>query len=233
MRGCTSVYQASTGRALIQSHKIPMLRRPSLYLDGSKPDPNRCEAISSLCVSHLLWICMQFAKEILKSVSLRDYSGLGSLKAEPETGLGCWWFIWKVILRYTGRGWRQRRRGSQYEEHGQAHCHSGQLKAHPSGEFWDPPMRRGSWGIYMPAWVVFAWRLLLAGDSFRSPALRRMQGWGESSGHQGKPLGNMQMMATRSWVSTGMVRVQGSEWIYQQQTLSSTIKGLLGWRVVV
>lgn len=21
---------------------------------------------------------------------------------------------------------------------------------------WDPPMRRGSWGIYMPAWVVFA-----------------------------------------------------------------------------
>ena len=143
------------------------------------------------------------------------------------------WFIWKVILRYTGRGWRQRRWGSQYEEHGQAHCHSGQLKAHPSGEFWDPPMRRGSWGIYMPAWVVFAWRLLLAGDSFRSPALRRMQGWGESSGHQGKPLGNMQMMATRSWVSTGMVRVQGSEWIYQQQTLSSTIKGLLGWRVVV
>lgn len=28
------------------------------------------------------------AEEIL-SVSLRDYSGLGSLKAEPETGLGC------------------------------------------------------------------------------------------------------------------------------------------------
>jgi len=40
---------------------------------------------------------MQFAEEILKSVSLRDYSGLGSLKAEPETGLGCWWFIWKVM----------------------------------------------------------------------------------------------------------------------------------------
>lgn len=34
---------------------------------------------------------------------------------------------------------------------------------------------------------------------------------GESSGHQGKPLGNMQMMAARSWVSTGMVGVQGPD----------------------
>ena len=83
-----------------------------------------------------------------------------------------------------------------------------QLKVNSTVKFWEPLMRGGSWGIYLPILVVFGgFHLKVApGWGFlRPPAFRQAAGVGRDS-HKIMPL----MMGFRSWFSTEMVKAQRS-----------------------
>lgn len=79
--------------------------------------------------------------EELKSVS---YLPLGCSKAVSETRIPEHVVYLEGDPKIHRQGMEAEKERKPVRGAWSSPLHNGQLKAHPSGEFWDPPMRRGS-----------------------------------------------------------------------------------------